>query len=341
MSQVLVSVIIPAYNAGHYLNECVDSVLNQTNKEIEIIIINDGSVDNTLEIIKEYEKADPRIKTVSQDNRGQGSARNTGIEIARGEAIMFLDADDYFTPEVVDTVYTELKQNQSEIVIFNGFAFWESEESITERKKRYFALTLKDEGICRTGIDFIKFTKGRIQSPCLKIYSKDFLVRYSVCFADGGYGEDTPFFYKAFITARRVRYMDFIGYHRRYRKRSTMTSTDTENIKSRIMHFPLLLSLIDELENQSDKRIVLKQYVYYAILLWIMIYNRRDKDERWALEALFKEYRLEELISECKSNLIVLAFSFLASMSNSMAVFKVIAAKAAKKLLKNRTRFSF
>ncbi len=89
-----ISVIIPTYNKEKYLNECLDSVINQTLKEIEIICVNDGSTDNSLTILKEYEKKDKRIKIINQENSGVAIARNRAMDISKGEFIAFLDSDD-------------------------------------------------------------------------------------------------------------------------------------------------------------------------------------------------------------------------------------------------------
>ena len=91
-----VSVIIPVYNVEKYIGECLDSVINQTLKEIEIICVDDGSTDNSLNILKEYAKKDKRLIIISRENKGVGYSRNQGIEIARGEYIAFMDPDDYY-----------------------------------------------------------------------------------------------------------------------------------------------------------------------------------------------------------------------------------------------------
>ena len=106
---IKVSIIIPIYNTAKYLPRCLDSAINQTLQEIEIICINDGSTDNSLEILREYKKKDSRIVIINLQNGGVARARNTGIKKATGEFIGFIDSDDY-----VDTKYFENLYNQSE-----------------------------------------------------------------------------------------------------------------------------------------------------------------------------------------------------------------------------------
>ena len=95
MEKVMISVIVPVYNVENYLGKCLDSLINQTYKDIEIICINDGSTDNSLNILREYEQMDSRIIIIDQKNGGLSNARNIGLKEAAGEYIMFVDSDDW------------------------------------------------------------------------------------------------------------------------------------------------------------------------------------------------------------------------------------------------------
>ena len=95
MNEIKVSVIIPVYNTENYLRECLDSVLAQTLREIEVICVDDGSTDNSLNILKEYQNKDTRIVVLTQENRSAGAARNYGLSIAKGKYLSFLDSDDF------------------------------------------------------------------------------------------------------------------------------------------------------------------------------------------------------------------------------------------------------
>ena len=101
----IVSVIIPVYNTEQYLKQCLDSVINQTFKDIEIICVNDGSEDNSPEILNEYAKKDDRIKIINKENDGLGRARNTGLEYVTTGLVCFIDSDDYFTEDAVEKLY--------------------------------------------------------------------------------------------------------------------------------------------------------------------------------------------------------------------------------------------
>ena len=113
-----VSVIIPVYNVEQYLRECLDSVVNQTLKEIEIICVDDGSTDNSLEILKEYAKKDKRITVIVQKNLHAGVARNAGLTVAKGEYIHFLDSDDWLDKNTYEDLYNLIKSKNVSLVLF-------------------------------------------------------------------------------------------------------------------------------------------------------------------------------------------------------------------------------
>ena len=116
-TDIKVSVIMPIYNASAYLRPAMDSVLTQTLKEIEIICVEDGSTDSSYELIKEYQKQDSRIRIVTETNAGPAHARNNGLKRARGEYISFLDADDFFEPTLLETLYNTAKERDLDIAI--------------------------------------------------------------------------------------------------------------------------------------------------------------------------------------------------------------------------------
>lgn len=112
-----VSVIIPVYNVEEYLSECLDSLINQTLRDIEIICINDGSTDNSLNILNEYAKKDSRITVLTQENQGAAVARNKGLDFAKGEYLSILDSDDFFELNMLEKLYNRAVETDAEIVI--------------------------------------------------------------------------------------------------------------------------------------------------------------------------------------------------------------------------------
>lgn len=128
-SDELISIVVPVYNVEKYLRRCLDSLINQTYKNIEIILVNDGSTDNSLEICKEYAQNDSRIKIISKKNEGLGMARNTGIDNASGQYICFFDSDDFVEISAVEKLHNVIVKEQPQIVCF-GFKNLNSNEDI-------------------------------------------------------------------------------------------------------------------------------------------------------------------------------------------------------------------
>lgn len=120
----LVSVIVPVYNVEAYLRECIDSIINQTYKELEIILVNDGSTDNSLDICEEYAKIDERIIVINRVNGGLSAARNSGTVRATGEFITYIDSDDYIESTLIADLITEAKKSNTEIVISGTTYVW-------------------------------------------------------------------------------------------------------------------------------------------------------------------------------------------------------------------------
>lgn len=144
---IKVSAIIPAYNVENYLKVCIESILNQTLKEFEIIIVDDGSTDRTPEILEEYAQKDSRIKVITQTNQKQGAARNRGLEIAKGEYITFIDADDWVDNNYFEAMYNASKRYDADIAISNSirekgkkqrYHFCFKEEKVYEGKQNIF-----------------------------------------------------------------------------------------------------------------------------------------------------------------------------------------------------------
>ena len=117
MSNPTVSVIIPVYNAQEGIRQCIDSLLNQSFTDFEIILINDGSTDNSLEVIKEYADANDFIRVIDKENEGVAKTRNKGIQLAKGKYVVFIDNDDFVDSDYLERFYNEIDQVQLDIVL--------------------------------------------------------------------------------------------------------------------------------------------------------------------------------------------------------------------------------
>lgn len=133
-SKDLISVIVPVYNVEKYLPKCLESIINQTYKNLEIILVDDGSTDNSAKICNEYAKNDNRIKVYYKANGGQGSARNYGMKIAKGEFVTFIDSDDYIAEDLCEYLLKFLKQNQLDVAMIQDCYIYDKNQILHNKQ---------------------------------------------------------------------------------------------------------------------------------------------------------------------------------------------------------------
>ena len=131
---VKISIVLPVYNVANYLRKCLDSLVNQTFKDFEVICVNDGSTDMSLSILEGYSLTDSRFKIITQENRGLSGARNTGIKHVRGEYVLFVDSDDWLEDNALEELYNHVKGFNSEITMFKFRYFNEDTKEFSENQ---------------------------------------------------------------------------------------------------------------------------------------------------------------------------------------------------------------
>ena len=191
-SNPLISIIMPVYNGENYIKRALDSLINQTYKNIEIICIDDGSEDSSLKIIKDISKNDSRIKVFNHKNSGPGKTRNVGILNASGEYIMFCDADDYYEPNMCELMLNSMLEKNVDIVMCDCNIINTYNSNLRNTKEfEYFKIKLTD--FCNIGIyEYLVFNSMLWN----KIFKKSIIDLYNINFIDGYEHDDTNFFYK-------------------------------------------------------------------------------------------------------------------------------------------------
>lgn len=240
---VKVSVVIPVYNVEDYLNECLDSIINQTLKDIEIICINDGSTDGSLKILEEYAKADDRIMIHSQQNGGLSASRNQGIHLAQGEYVYFIDSDDYLDLTAMDSLYTFSNDNDLDILIFKMINFNDG-TSETYTSNYYEMSFLNDfEGKI---FDFNEIGKDALRIAVSipgKFFKRELIE--NMRFLEGLIFEDNLFFTEAMLKAKRISLMNKHFYYRRIRENS-ITTSKTIKFADNLIIFNKIIDLFKE-----------------------------------------------------------------------------------------------
>lgn len=197
------SIIIPVYNVENYLGHCLDSVINQTVRNIEIICVDDGSTDSSPQILDRFKELDNRIIVIHKPNGGLSSARNAGMELAEGEYILFVDSDDMLRLDACEKLLIASMNRQPDIILFGTelFPIYDDVPSNVLRKE----LEIMD-GMYFDNMTELPFTvNGAVPYVWNKCWKKDFLDRISLRFReDVKFGEDTPFLFSAYPRADRV-----------------------------------------------------------------------------------------------------------------------------------------
>lgn len=218
-----ISIIVPAYNAQDYLTQCLDSLTQQTLQAIEIICVNDGSTDNSLQLLQVYADKDPRIKVINQPNAGPAAARNKGLSIATAPYIMFCDSDDWYEPAMCASMLSTIEEQQVDMVVCDANTIKENKE-FTRPNERYHRLNLYGFYQLNTAI------KLRVNAILWnKIFKKDIIERYSILFPTGYEHDDASFVFQYVAASHSIFGLEENLYNYRLRVGSLMHQTFFEN----------------------------------------------------------------------------------------------------------------
>lgn len=219
----LISVIIPVYNVEKYLEECVNSVLAQTYKNIEIILVDDGSTDSSGKLCDNFSEKHSNIQVFHKENGGQSTARNMGLEYAKGKYIYFLDSDDIIVPVALEKLCDVAEADCSDVVFFDAESF--IDEKPDEEMKQTYLRTHKYP--VQNGIKAFEQMQELNEYHCVvwgMLLRKEFLLENVIKFIPGIYYEDMAYTYELLCRAGTVSQCPEVLYKRRYRPNSTMTS---------------------------------------------------------------------------------------------------------------------
>lgn len=215
-----ISVIVPVYNVEHYLHQCIDSIIHQTFRDLEIILVNDGSTDGSAQICDEFAEKDHRIEVIHQQNAGVSSARNAGLEIAHGKYVGFVDADDTIEKDFFDTLFLAAEINQCDLV----FSKLAADENYLVNNTKYTRNEIADK------ILPVYLGKDIFNSIWNKLYLNELVKRHNVIFPlDKKLGEDAAFNLEFLEFCDALYYLDYVGYHYREVLGSATRNVCTQN----------------------------------------------------------------------------------------------------------------
>ncbi len=274
-----ISVIIPVYNAEKYITQCIESLLNQTLQECEFIFINDGSTDKSIQIIEKYQKLDDRIILLSQENQGVSIARNKGLQVANGEYIGFVDADDFIEKTMYKTLYTTAKRNNYDVIISN----YESEIDGHKIMTKYpfpIDTTLNRDYIHQEILPYF-LKEDNLNTGCNKIYRFQIIRENNLKFPEKvPLGEDGLFNILFFSYASTLRYIDYTGYfYREVEGSATRNIVEKDYFKRAIEVYKMKLPTI--YEELLEREIIYKLRsikLIKSVMAYIHVYFTPSKE---------------------------------------------------------------
>ncbi|MEG1441955.1 MAG: glycosyltransferase [Oscillospiraceae bacterium] len=259
---IKISIVIPVYNTAEYLEKCLESVVNQTYKNLDIIIINDGSTDNSADIIEKYDKQDDRITVVNTENNGVSKARNIGIDLSNGEYIWFIDSDDFLYPESVEKLYNSIGSCDMAASNVN---------IITDNEVPKKFLNLPKDDKITVDFNFINDLLGdRVHiggSLINKMYRTEIIKKMNIRFEERSliYAEDAMFNFKSFKYIRNIAIVDepLYGY---YQRSTSVSHTYKPNLAKRCENF------VEEINyyynNKYKKALKMRCFVFFIEILY-------------------------------------------------------------------------
>lgn len=286
----LVSIISPVYNTEAFLPIAIESIINQTYPNWELVFIDDGSTDNSAEIIKRHMLSEPRIRLIQNENHGQGYERNKGLDIANGKYVLFFDSDDFLEDIALDLAVTKLEREKSDFVIFDYYYYkptgkiknYSGKDAFFTKKKLVF-----DECLSLLRLDSM-FTQN-------KIYRMDFLKSNAIKYGEGYIYEDMEFWIKAVLSAKCVSLIHSPLYRLTINPTSsTQTMHDSDrHCRSFILAIESCIKLLDQLKEKGNDR-VKYDFVLYIYNKFVFYYTERTPKK---LKKTFRHEFVDHLAS--------------------------------------------
>ena len=262
MTPPVVSVIIPCYNAEKNLIQCMDSIISQTLEQLEIICVDDGSTDATLEILRDYQAKDPRVRVIRQKNAGAGAARNAGLECACGTYLLFLDADDFFEPDMLEKAVAAAEKWQTDYVVFRSNRYYSDRDCYEaipwslcrEDLPPYMPFSYRQ----LTGNVFLSFVGWAWD----KLFRRSFVLEHQLRFQEQRTTNDMLFVFSALVCAKRIAAIEDVLAHQRRGSADTLSVTRE---KSWHCFYDALLALRERLVQKDIYWELEKDFINYSL----------------------------------------------------------------------------
>lgn len=261
-----ISVIVPVYNSKKYISRCIDSILKQTYTDFELILINDGSSDNSLCILNEYKKKDKRIKVINQKNMGVANTRNKGVELSSGEYITFIDNDDYLE---VDYLEKFMLESDDFDIIVGGYKRVNDDKVLYEKK-----------------ISKTNWSKYENVAPWAKLIKRQFLIDNNIKFFSHSIGEDIIFSMDLYTLTDKIKVLDYCGYNWYFNNDSVSNTTQKVFDKNILLLFD---KMMEHDRTDETKYFISRYFIWYLLFSGrcvngVVFMSEYNKVKKWLLD---------------------------------------------------------
>lgn len=279
------SIIVPVYNVEKYIGKCLDSIMNQTFKDYEVIVVNDGTKDKSMDIVKKYD-----VKVINQENQGLSVARNTGLSKAKGEYLLFLDSDDYIEKDLLKELNKSLK-SKPDLVRFQVREVYENSCDIKDYPEQEFNNL--------NGVEAFNIISKYhfVETASTYIYKRDYFLKEQFSFKKGTFHEDYGLIPLVIMKASSVTSINYIGYNYLQRENSIMSTTNYDKTKKKVddfyNHYKFLIKEIDKTDLDSQ---VFKSFIANSLILKICELD--NKDYKIYKKKLIKDKVFDNLLTD-------------------------------------------
>lgn len=286
----LISIIVPVYQVEKYIKACIESVIKQSYINWEMILVDDGSLDNSGEICDRYSQMDERIKVIHKENGGLSDARNKGFEEAKGGYVVFLDSDDYWLDKFfLEKINKHIQCNpQDELILFEAKRLIEDTKEFVDDNKldvNFINVSNKNEIVKNLIV-----SKSYSMSACTKVIKREFILTNELLFEKNLLGEDLDWFFKVLLNVEYIGAIESINYIYRLRKGSITQTISLKNIEDQ---FWILNKWIPIIENDKTLGEYKKYYLgilAYSYVIDLLLYSQLEKESQEKVEKKMQTY---------------------------------------------------
>lgn len=271
------SIIIPVYNVEKYLPKCLESILKQSFKDLEVICVNDGSTDGSLEVLQKIKKNDDRVVIIDKKNEGSGIARNIGLSTAQGEYVYFIDSDDWLEDDVLAKIIAKADELQTDILVFGGLSYYNGKGqngaySKNKLPKKYFGKVVSAKDIKK---DIFKFPS----TAWTKLYRRSFLIKNEIKFQNIRAGQDQLPFFHSMIMADRIAILPENIYCYQKNREGSVTSVKKKKSFSPIYVFYGIEEMLEKTGMMEEYRDIFVNKYFSKATSWLGKFEADQKNE--------------------------------------------------------------